>query len=81
LECAESLQTGFIQNSSQRIYEVEVRLQGVQVVRWDKGSTESAGVYTFFCGNVNENHNLERGFFVHMEVISAFRRVEFVSGR
>jgi hypothetical protein len=56
-------------------------LQRVQVVREDKGSTESVGGYTFFCGNGNENHNFERVFFVHKAVTSAFWRVEFNSGR
>jgi hypothetical protein len=58
-----------------------VRLHRVQVVRWDKGSTDLAGGYTFFCANGHENHNLERGFFVHKEVISEFERVELVNGR
>jgi hypothetical protein len=65
----------------QKTYEVDGRLQGVQVVRWGQSSTESAGVYTIFCENGNENHNLEREFFVQKEVISAYRRVESVSGR
>jgi hypothetical protein len=47
----------------------------------DKGNTESAGGYTLFCGNENEARDLERGFFVHKEVISAFTRAEFITGR
>jgi hypothetical protein len=31
-------------------------LVGVQEVRWGTGGTESAGEYTFFYGNGNENH-------------------------
>jgi hypothetical protein len=53
---------------------------GVQV-RWDKGGTERAEDYTFFYGAGNEDHQFRTGFFVHKRIISAIRRVEFVSDR
>jgi hypothetical protein len=53
---------------------------GVQV-RWDKGGTERAEDYTFFYGAGNEDHQLGTVFFVHTRIISAVRRVEFVSDR
>jgi hypothetical protein len=52
---------------------------GVQEVRWDKGGTEPAGDYTFFYGNGNADHHLGTGFFVHKRIMSAVKRVEFVS--
>jgi hypothetical protein len=36
-------------------------LVGVQQVRWNRGDTEPAGEYTFFCGKGNENQELGTG--------------------
>jgi hypothetical protein len=50
-----------------------------QEVRLDRGSTEPADEYTFFYGQGHENHELGTGSFVHKRIISAVKRVEFVS--
>ena len=54
---------------------------GVEEVRWDTGGRVRAGDYNFFYGEGNGNHQLETGFFEHHRVVSAVKRVEYVSDR
>jgi hypothetical protein len=54
---------------------------GVQEVRWEKGGPERTEDYTFFYGQGNGDHQLGTGFFVHKRIVSAVRRVEFISDR
>ena len=54
---------------------------GVQEVRRDKAGTVRSWDYDFFYGNGNENHQLGTSFSVHRGIVSALKRVEFVSDR
>jgi hypothetical protein len=63
------------------ISKYKLDLVRAQEVRWGRDSTKSAGEYTSFCGKGNENHKLGTSFLVHRRVVSAFKKVEFISDR
>jgi exonuclease III len=72
---------GSLKTVARELGKHKIDLVGVQEVRWEKGGTERAEDYTCFYGQGNGDHRLGTGFFVHKRILSAVRRVEFISDR
>jgi hypothetical protein len=72
---------GSLVTVAEEISKFRLDLVGVQEVTWDRSGTEPAGEYTFFYGKGKENNELGAGFFVHKEIISAVKKIQFVSDR
>jgi hypothetical protein len=72
---------GSLMTFSREVSKHNLDLVGVQEVRWECGGTYPAGEYTYFYRKENENHELGTCFFVHKRIISAVKRIEFVSVR
>jgi hypothetical protein len=66
---------------SRELSKYKLDLVGMQDVRWEDSRTKPVEECTFFYGKWNEDHEFGTGFFVHKRIISAVKRVEFVSDR
>jgi exonuclease III len=72
---------GSLKTVARELGKYKLDLVSVQEVRWEKGGTERAEDYTFLYGQGNGDHQLGTGFFVRKRIVSAVRRVEFISDR
>jgi hypothetical protein len=74
--------SGSLTSVARELARYTLDLVGVQEDRWDKWGSVRTGDYIFlFCGKWNRIHPLGSEFFVHHRIISAAKRVEFVSNR
>jgi hypothetical protein len=72
---------GSLRAVAEEISKYRLDLVGVVEVRWGRGGTELADEITFVYGRGNKNHELGTCFFVHKRIISAIKRIEFISDR
>jgi len=77
---------GFVTRNVRCLYRaVSLKTAGSEVAKynldfvWDKGGSQPADDYTFLYGNGTANHHLGTDLWVHQGIISAVKRVEFIS--
>jgi hypothetical protein len=72
---------GSVMAAARELAGYKLDLVGLQEVRWDKEGTVKTGDYIFSMGKEMKIISWEQGFFVDHRMVSAVKRVEFVSDR
>ena len=70
---------GSVTAAARELTRYKLHLMGVKEVIWDNGATVREGDCHSLYGKGNEYHKLATGFFVQHRIVSAVKRVEFVS--
>ena len=73
--------TGSLTTAARELIKYKLDVVSVQEVRWDKVGTLRAGDFNFFLWKRKPNLQLGTGFYVNHRIVSAVRRVLFVSDR
>jgi hypothetical protein len=77
-----TLGAGSLTAAARELARYKLDLVGVQKVRWDKEGRVSAGDYNFSAEKETKIINLEQKVYqIHQRIISAVKRIEFVSDR
>jgi len=72
---------GSLKAAARELARYKLDVVGVQEVGWDKEGTVRAGDYNFFYGKRKREPSTGNRFFVHCRLVSAVKRIEFVSDR
>jgi len=74
--------SGYLTTAARELVRYKLNLVGAMEVKWDKrGTVKNRGIIFFFNGKRNEIQQLGTGVFVRHGVVSAVKRVEYVSGK
>jgi hypothetical protein len=73
--------SGSVTTLARELARYKLDLVGVQGVRWNERGTVRAGDYFSSIDEETKIINGEQDFFVHHRIVTAGKRVEFVSGR
>jgi hypothetical protein len=73
--------TGAMKTVARELEKNRLDSVGVQEVRWEKVGTKRSEDYTFFYGEGNGVHQLGTCLFVQKRIVSAVKRVEYISDR